>query len=107
MDTKRTPWFALHSPEIGKAFSEFAEMCDEDGVLDGKTKALLMMALASVFRCAPRTEAHLRAALEAGATKGEINEVVLVAVLENAQAHLAWMKDICRRGLENSSEDRA
>lgn len=106
MDTKQTPWFVLHSPEIGKAFREFAAICDEDGVLEEKTRALLMMALASAFHCAPRTEVHLRAALEAGATKGEINEVVLIAVLENAQAQLAWMKDICCRGLDGSCGDK-
>jgi len=48
---KATPWYVLNSPELGGAFEEFATQCNENGVLDKATKELLMIALASVFRC--------------------------------------------------------
>jgi AhpD family alkylhydroperoxidase len=95
MTRKQTPWFVLHSPEIGKAFESFHQVCNEDGVLDKKTKELLMLALTSVFRCPSYTEEHLNRALEAGATKEEITEALLIAAAEGAWAQLALEKQIC------------
>ena len=74
MNTVETPWYVLRSPEIGKKFQDFYKACNEDGVLDKKTKELLMLALASVFRCPHCTEAHIKAALEMGVSKEEITE---------------------------------
>jgi AhpD family alkylhydroperoxidase len=90
----KTPWFVLRSPELGKPFQEFYEACKEKGVLDKKTKELLMLALASVFRCPHCTEEHIQAALNAGATKEEITEALLIAAVEGAGTQLAWVKDI-------------
>ncbi|MHC4323562.1 MAG: hypothetical protein ACYSUX_04740, partial [Planctomycetota bacterium] len=45
-----TPWFVLNSPELGKPFADFQESCKHTGVLDRKTKELLMTVLACVFR---------------------------------------------------------
>src|SRR4030042_814692 len=41
MTRKQTPWFVLHSPEFGRAFESFYQVCNEDGVLDKKTKDVL------------------------------------------------------------------
>jgi len=90
----KTPWFVLRSPELGKPFEDFYEACKEKGVLDKKTKELLMLALASVFRCPHCTEEHIQAALDAGATKEEITEALLIAAVEAAGTQLAWKKDV-------------
>ena len=76
MIRKQTPWFMLHSPEIGKAFEGFHKVCEEDGVLDKKTIELLMLALTSVFRSTSSIDEHLNRALIAGATKEEITETI-------------------------------
>jgi AhpD family alkylhydroperoxidase len=99
MTRKQTQWFVLHSPEFGKAFESFYKMCKEDGVLDKKTKELLMLALTSVFRSPSCTEEHLNRALEAGATKEEITEALLIAAAEGAWAQLAFEKQLCLKYL--------
>ena len=76
MIRKQTPWFMLHSPEIGKAFEGFHKVCEEDGVLDKKTKELFMLALTSVFRSTSSIDEHLNRALKAGAIKEEITETI-------------------------------
>ena len=83
---KTTPWYSLHSPEIGETFQDFYEACGEKGVLDKKTKELLMLTLASVFRCPHCTEEHIK-------------EALLIAALEGAGTQLAWAKEIYLRCL--------
>ena len=99
MTRKQTPWFVLHSPEFGKAFENFYKVCEEDGVLDNKTRALLMLAVTSVFRSLNNAEEHLNCAFEAGATKEEITETLLIAAAEGAQAQLGFEKQTCLKYL--------
>lgn len=94
MSNAQTPWFVLKSPELGRPFQEFYEACKDKGVLDKKTKELLMLALACVFRCPHCTEEHIKGALDAGASKEEITEALLIAAVEGAGTQLAWKKDI-------------
>lgn len=93
MSKEATPWFVLNSPELGKPFADFYESCKNKGVLDKKTKELLMAALACVFRCPHCTEEHVKGALEAGATKEEVTEALLIAAVEGAGTQLAWNKE--------------
>ena len=99
---KTTPWYSLHSPEIGETFQDFYEACGEKGVLDKKTKELLMLTLASVFRCPHCTEEHIKEALKAGVTKEEITEALLIAALEGAGTQLAWAKEMYLKYLGTS-----
>jgi AhpD family alkylhydroperoxidase len=63
-------------------------------VLERKTKELLMLALACVLRCPHCTEEHIQGALDAGASKEEITEALLIAAVEGAGTQLAWNKDV-------------
>jgi AhpD family alkylhydroperoxidase len=99
---KTTPWYVLHSPEIGKTFQDFYEACNKNGVLDKKTKELLMLTLASVFRCPHCTEEHIKETLKAGVTKEEITEALLIAALEGAGTQLAWAKEMYLKYLGTS-----
>ena len=101
MSDIKTPWYVLNSPELGVPLQEFYEACKEKGVLDKKTKELLMAAMASVFRCPHCTEEHIRGALKAGASKAEITEALLIAALEGAGTQLAWNKDVFAKYLVN------
>ncbi|MFO8015099.1 MAG: carboxymuconolactone decarboxylase family protein [Phycisphaerae bacterium] len=87
---EHTPWYVTNSPDLGKPFREFYEACKEKGVLDRKTKELLMAALACVFRCPHCTEEHVQGALDAGASKEEVTEALLIAAVEGAGTQLAW-----------------
>ncbi len=99
MGGKTTPWFVLNSPELGKPFADFYESCKDKGVLDKKTKELLMASLACVFRCPHCTEEHVKGALAAGATKEEVTEALLIAAVEGAGTQLAWNKDVLMKYL--------
>jgi AhpD family alkylhydroperoxidase len=99
MSRTQTPWYVLQSPELGKAFESFYQVCNENGVLDKKTKELLMLALTAVFRCPSCTEEHLKRAFGAGATKQEIAEVLLIAAAEGACTQLASEKQMCLKYL--------
>ena len=99
INVKTTPWYVLNSPELGKPLQEFYEACKEQGVLDRKTKELLMMALACVFRCPDCTEEHIQEALDAGASKAEITEALLIAAVEGAGTQLSWNKDVFKKYL--------
>jgi len=90
----KTPWFVLNSPELGKPLQEFYEACKEQGVLDKKTKELMMLALACVFRCPHSVEEHIQGAIDAGASKTEITETLLITAAEGAGTQLAWNKDV-------------
>ena len=98
----KTPWYMLHAPEIGSKFDDFYTMCCEEGVLDKKTKELLMLAVASVSRCPQCIEEHLKGAFEAGATKEEITETLLIAVVETGSTQLTWAKQIYSEYLGNN-----
>jgi AhpD family alkylhydroperoxidase len=102
MNSAKTPWYILHAPEIGAKFDEFNKICCRDGVLDKKTKELLFLAVASVFQCSNCIEKHLEGAFEAGATKEEITETLLIAVVEAGNAQLTWAKQIYSKYLGNN-----
>ncbi|OHB61086.1 MAG: hypothetical protein A2Y12_13840 [Planctomycetes bacterium GWF2_42_9] len=95
----KTTWYEANSPELGKCFHDFYDACLNQGVLDKKTKELLMVALANVFRCPHCTETHIKGALDAGATKEEITETLLIAAVEGAGTQLAWQKDMFEKYL--------
>jgi AhpD family alkylhydroperoxidase len=101
---KTTPWYVLNSPEIGGPFKAFYEVCKNEGVLDKKTKELLMLSIASIFRCWDCTESHIKGALEAGASREEITEALLIAAAESAGSQLGWAKEICHKYLANSEK---
>ena len=100
----KTPWFVGNSPEIGKAFQAYLHACQDEGALDRKTKELLMAALACVFRCSHCTDEHIRNALQAGASKAEVTEALLIAALEGAGTQLSWAPEIFKTHLAGEAE---
>lgn len=103
MSRTKTPWYVLHAPEIGPDFDEFYKVCCKGGVLDKKTKELLLLVIASVLRCPHRIEEHLEGALEAGATKEEITETILTAAAEAGGTQLTWANQIYSKYLGNNN----
>ena len=76
--------YPLHSPEICEKFQAFYEKGTTLDVLDDKTRELIVLALASAFRCATCTEKHIEKAFDAGASRKEVAETVLIASVEGA-----------------------
>ena len=88
----KKPWYLGQSP-LGAAYAHFSNVAGQETVLDAKTKELIRLAVASVFRCQHCTEHHIKDAMEAGATKQEISEAILLSALQAAGTQLNWHKD--------------
>jgi AhpD family alkylhydroperoxidase len=88
-----SPWYLAKSP-LGAAYQHFSNVAKQKTVLDSKTKELIRLAIASVFRCHHCTEHHIKDALSAGATKEEISEALLLASLQSAGTQLNWNREL-------------
>ena len=70
--------------EIPKTMSAFASLhraASADGALDAKTKELIALGIAITIRCHGCIACHIHDALEAGAGRAEILEIIGVAIL--------------------------
>jgi AhpD family alkylhydroperoxidase len=88
VNESKTPWFVLNTPELGRPLQDFYQACEEMGVLSKKTKELLMLALAAAFRCECRVKKYMESATEAGASREEIIETLLITAAEIAKTQL-------------------
>ncbi|MCX5749245.1 MAG: carboxymuconolactone decarboxylase family protein [Candidatus Saganbacteria bacterium] len=86
------PWYLKQSP-LGAGYQHFSNTAKQASILDSKTKELIRVAIASVFRCRHCTEHHIKDALAAGATKQEISETILLSALQAAGTQLNWHKE--------------
>lgn len=93
-----TPWYLKKSP-LGNAYQHFSNVARQKTVLEAKTKELIRLSVASVFRCNHCTEHHIKGALEAGATKEEISEALLLASLQAAGTQLNWSRELFEKYL--------
>ena len=98
-----TPWHVKQSP-LGAAYAHFSNAAKRDTVLDQKTKELIRLAVASVFRCKHCTEHHIKDALEAGASKQEITEAILLSSLQAAGTQLNWNKEFFQDALGETAD---
>ncbi len=75
--------------ETLKAWERWNELALAPGKLDKKTKELVALACTYMTRCPYCIEGHAKAALEAGATKEEIAEVIQIAMALSSGAVIA------------------
>ena len=92
------PWYLGQSP-LGAAYAHFSNVAGQKTVLDDKTKELIRVAVASVFRCKHCTEHHIQDALAAGATKQEVSEAIILSSLQAAGTQLNWHKEYFEENL--------
>lgn len=95
-----SPWYLKKSP-LGNAYKHFSNVAKQKSVLDSKTKELIRLAIASVFRCNHCTENHIKYALNEGATKEEISEALLLASLQSAATQLNWNNELFDKYLKD------
>lgn len=62
-----------NTPEVMKAFHDLGRAATAAGVLDGKTKELIALALAVASRCDPCIGFHMRTLVKLGVTRKEID----------------------------------
>lgn len=85
-------WYQKSS-ELGDAFVTYHQRITEGSSLDKKTRELISLTVASVFRCTHCTQAHIKKALAAGATPTEIADSLLLSSLVAASTQLFWDRD--------------
>lgn len=88
--SNKKPWHLEQSKALGSAYLHFRNAVHEKSVLDEKTKQLIQLACACLLRCPHCTEDHIQGALDAGATKQEVAETLLLTAYEGAGTQLAW-----------------
>jgi AhpD family alkylhydroperoxidase len=93
-----TPWYLKQSP-LGAGYAHWSNVAGKESVLDSKTKELIRLAVASVFRCRHCTEHHIKDALSAGATQPEVVEALLLSALQAAGTQLNWHREYFQENL--------
>ncbi len=95
---KRFTRFMENQPEIGRAYAALGDAVHRAGPLDAKTRALIKVAISGGAMLEGGFHAHVRKALEAGATKEELQHVVLLTLptlgFPSMMALMSWMDDI-------------
>ena len=71
-------------PEVMKAFASVSQAALAPKALDTKTKELIALAIAVVLRCDDCIAFHVRAALQQGASRGEVLEALGMAIYMGA-----------------------
>lgn len=100
------PWYFEQSEDVGSAFLHFRNAIHKKSVLDDKTRELIMLALACVLRCPHCTEDHIQGALDAGASKQQITETLLLTAYEGAGTQLAWQRETYEKYLGNNALEK-
>ena len=73
--------FGSEMPEIMSAFRNLHDVATKDGLLDAKTKRLIMVAVGVAQHCEPCIQNHVRAALDMNITRQEILEAAGIGIL--------------------------
>ncbi len=80
----------LGAPDVMKAFSAMARAATQEGVLDTKTKELIALAISVAIRCDGCVAFHSQAAVQHGASRDEIMEVMGMALYMGAGPSLMY-----------------
>lgn len=86
-------WYKRRLPEASKAFGEFHSAVMEEGPLPEVFMEVLGVVVGCMERCEHCTEAHIRQALDKGATKDQVAEAVGVASYIGGSSQLDWLED--------------
>ncbi|EIS3741486.1 carboxymuconolactone decarboxylase family protein [Aeromonas hydrophila] len=78
------------SPDTLKGYQLLSSAGSKSGVLDGKTRELISLAVAVTTRCDGCIAVHADAALKQGASRAEIADALGVAVAMNAGAAMVY-----------------
>ncbi len=92
---KRYVRFFERYPEVGKSYEQFGEAVAQAGPLDNKTRCLVKLAISLGAKMEGAAKSHAHKALQAGATKEEIQHVAVLCAptigFPNMMAGLSWV----------------
>ena len=95
---KRFEKFQKDFPEIAKAYENLGTAVHKAGPLDNKIRALIKLAISTGAGMEGAVHSHTRKAIEAGCTKEEIKQTVMLALptigFPATMAVMSWVEDI-------------
>jgi AhpD family alkylhydroperoxidase len=95
--------FVSRFPELGEAHEKIAAAVESYGPLDPKTMELIKIGLSVGAGLESATRAHVRKAMQAGATEAEIEQAVLLAYntcgWPRTVAAWQWVRQQIERGV--------
>lgn len=98
---KRFKKFQKDFPEVAKAYEELGIAVHKAGPLTEKTRALIKLAISTGAGMEGAVHSHTRKAIEAGCTKTEIKQAVMVALptigFPATMAAMSWVEDIIEK----------
>lgn len=83
-----------YQPETMRHFKSFMGSVLKEGVLDTKTKELIAIVTSIAARCKYCIAIHVEKALNAGATKEEILEAAIVAILMGGGPAMTYVSEV-------------
>lgn len=94
--------FQKEHPEFFKAWDAVGSAVRAGGPIDAKTAHLLQLAASAAIRSEGAVHSHVRRALEAGATRAEIHQALMLIAptigFPNVIAALSWAEDVLGTG---------
>ncbi|MEX2564728.1 MAG: carboxymuconolactone decarboxylase family protein [Cyclobacteriaceae bacterium] len=90
--------FKEQFPEVSQAYYNLGKAVHSAGPLDDKTRALIKLGISCGAQKEGAVHSHTRKALDAGCTKAEIHQLVLLLLptlgLPSMMAAMTWVNDI-------------
>ena len=93
-------WMEGSQPDTVKAFTDLLNRAYKPGAIDLKTKELISIAVLAYNRCDDCIVYHVYKALEAGATKEEIIEATMIAVVLGGGPSMLYSGQIIMEAVE-------
>lgn len=90
--------FKRAHPELWKVYDRLGTLAHEAGPLNKKSRTLVKLAMAMGARMEGAVHAHVRRAIEDGATPAEVRHVALLGLttlgFPSTMAMLTWIEDV-------------
>ena len=90
--------FKEKHPQVAEAYEKLGETCHEAGPLPEATRHLIKLGIAVAGQLSGGVKAHVRQALDAGATQDEICHAILLALTTSGFpsmiAALGWANEV-------------
>jgi AhpD family alkylhydroperoxidase len=79
----------------------------ERGVLDAKTRELVLVGMLAAMQCGPGLVFHIQGAVHAGATVAEIMEVIFLSAYQHGKVQVAALGQSVEEGLRRAAKMQA
>lgn len=79
-------------PDQLKQFSGFVKVAEQTGALEEKTKHLMLLSLGVAFQCSWCIAMHVKGCVDQGASKEEILEAAMMAVVMGGGPKLMYIE---------------